>query len=128
MLKFIIFELLKCYMAKEKKCYSNYFANIFAVLCLASLIIANYFYFFLEDRGVGSFIICGTSFLSLALILKAYSCYSRSRAVSGLPSIVATGAEKIVPYLPTLIRFVPIGIVTFTAWSLLKGRLSRFGR
>lgn len=122
MLKFIIFELLKCYMTKEKKCYSDYAASIFATLCLVSLIIANYFYFYLEDRMVGNFIICSTACILVALILKAYSRYSNSEEGSGLPSLVATGAEKVIPYLPTLIRFVPISLVTFTVWSLLKGR------
>lgn len=124
MLKFIVFELLKCYITREKKCYSHYVANIFAIACFVMLITINYFYFYLEDRDIGSFIICGTAFLSLALIAKIYSCYFKPKVGDALPSLIADGAGKIVPYLPTLIRFVPIGVITFTTWNLIKGKLA----
>lgn len=128
MLKFIIFELLKSYMTKDKKCYSDYAAGIFAALCLASLMIANYFYFYLEDKMVGNYIICSTAFLLIALILKAYSWYSKPQPTMQLPNLMAAGAEKVVSYLPTLIRFVPMSFITYAAWGLFRNRFLRIKR
>ena len=123
MLKFIILECLKRYLTEEKKCYSSPVANSFAVISLVMLGAANYFY--LQNLNIGDFLIYSTAFLALALVIKAYSwCVNKPKPVSnGLPNLAVRGVEKITPYLPAIISFIPVGMAAFAAFNLVKGWL-----
>ena len=141
MVRSLFLACLKAYLGEEKQTYDKGWGNFFLLIGLIILLTANYIYFFTPDQEIAPFLVIATFLIIIVCAIQCYDYFLKKTVKNNALSKLETGTNEfiniiakqfnelvsiktIASFLPIIIRFLPIGVITLVIFYIVKRKIS----